>query len=494
MWRALNETVVQDMIVAGKSVSRDSTTNRPSHIRRLFDIHVDPPKSPDLSVLHLFHRNEGSYVSFLRREHPEDAGLKPFRYVRVEDLTTRAPSPSALSLDSYFSINGFRQFRTRRTEDLSALNAAVVDLDYHRTGIALRWQEVVDVIESAVVDEIIPAPSLIVNSGRGAWLGWLLIAEDDSARAPTAPTSNRLYLRKINDGIVAMIRGRFPQLGGDPSSAELTRCLRVNGSVNSKSGNFVRFFVHRTPWESPLTYTLDQLAADLDVRPPSFRREQRSFLRAALPKMGSRQKRGGSTNLSRVLNGRLHEIEKIEQARGGFREGHRNYAALVIAVTLRTLHRSLGEIAAYVSDFAQRCRPPLLDSEVRGATAERRYRFKNATIANRLGISLEEADSLDLRVIRPDYLPRRPEANVTKGRRQAAQTRREELRAIVRDLDEKGHHDLPPLGALVTQLMDRGIRTTRRTVSKDLDILEIARDHRRGRPRIRARQLTLDNG
>ena len=458
--------------------------------RPFFDIHVDPPKAPQLELIRMFHRNEHSFISFLRRE-SADAEMKTLIQIRVGHLATRGPSRAQLRTDAYFSINGFRRWGTRRTDDLSALNAAFVDLDYHIQPAPLTWQEVAEVINSAISAEIIPAPSVLVNSGQGAWLIWLLVAEDDSGCAPTAPFSNRQFLRAINDRLAAILSAAFPELGVDAQSAELARCLRVPGSLNSKSATAVRFFVHRTPWDAPLTYTLDRLAREIDVCPPSFRRKQQSLLVTRLPKTAGAKARGGATNLSRELKARLDEIARIEQSRGGFREGHRNNAALTIAVTLRGLHRSPDEIFEEVSSFGRGCRPPLSPANIRGAVAERRYRFTNTSIASRLGVTVEEADRLGLRHIRPDYRPKRPDANATKGRKEAAAARRDALRAIIEAREEEGKRDLPPLRELVRLLSDRNVVASVRTVSKDLDSMRIARNQRRGRLPADARQLLL---
>lgn len=458
--------------------------------RPFFDIHVDPPTSPDLSLVRLFHRNEESFVTFMRRQ-SDAKELRTLRQVQVRRLVTGSPKHEHLRTDSYFSINGFRSWGTRKTNDLLALNAAAVDLDFYRGENHISWQEAVATVETAIRDAVIPAPSLIVKSGQGAWLVWLLVADDDPARAPTAPTSNRLLLRSINERLAAVIAANYPQLGADCSSAELTRSLRIHGSVNSKAMSHVNFVVHRTPWDSPLTYTLDRLAGELNVQAPSFRREQRSLRIAKLPSDRGGKKRGGGANLSREMKVRLTEIEKIAEARGGFSEGHRNHAALIIAATLRSLHREPEDITEYLTRFAERCRPPLSASEVRGATAPKRYRFTNTTIASRLGVTAEEAKALELQRIRPDFRPKRADANVSKGRKTAAGSRRDALREIIADLDEKGRAELPSLRHFVRLLSEREIKVTPRTVAKDLDQLGIARSHRRGKMKPNACQLQL---
>jgi len=423
------------------------------------------------------------------RRDAEGKELQTLRQVQVRNIASRSPKREDLRVDSYFSINGYRSWGTRRTIDLLALNAAAVDLDFYRGESRLTWQELVSIINSAIREEIIPAPSLVVNSGQGAWLVWLLVADDDPSRAPTAPTSSRLLLRSINDRLAAIIAARYPELGTDLASAELTRCLRVPGSVNSKAMSYVNFVIHRTPWDAPLTYTLDRLAREVDVAPPSFRYQQRSLRVARIPEGGKR--RGGASNLSRELQGRLAEIEKVAEARGGFREGHRNRAALIIAVTLRGLHRSPEDINEYLTHFAKCCQPPLSAGAIRGAAAERRYRFTNTTIASCLGITIEEAERLGLRQVRPDFHPKRPDANTLKGQKAAASSRREALRGIIAALDQQGRDELPSLRQLVARLAEQGLSAAPRTIAKDLDQLGIARSRKRGKIKRDALQLAF---
>jgi len=459
-----------------------------------FDIHSDPPQAPDVSLIRVLHRNEESFVAFSHSVQSafEDANTwQPWKYVRVSDLgKTSGAIRSHLALDSYFSIHGFRRFGTRKTRDVSALNAAVVDLDFYRTPASPTWQEVVHLIEESVDVDAFPQPSILVRSGRGAWILWLLIAENDLTRAPAGPPSNQDFLRDINRRLASMAAKSLPQLGVDPACTDLSRSLRVPGSVNSHSGTTVHFLFHPTPWGTPLTYTLDSLAAEIGVEPPAFRRRQASFLKASLPSsLGNRLRRGGAKNLSRVLGLRLRELERIEESRGGFSQGHRNHAVLVLAATLRGLHRSTDEVAEYLDQVARRCQPPLASSEVRAAikaSGEHPYRHANTKIAGLLHVSVEEADTLRLTQIRPGYRPKHPEANIRKGRRQTATARRAALRTIA-----ETNESLPPLRALAHHLQKLGFAATLRTIARDLDCLDLPRSRRVGRPTSSGHQLSL---
>ena len=185
----------------------------------------------------------------------------------------------------------------------------------------------------------------------------------------------------------------------------------------------------------------------------------------------------------------MQELHRIEEGRGGFSEGHRNHAVLILAATLRGLRRSADEIAEHLGQVAGRCRPPLAPSEVRAAlksSGEHPYRHRNTTIAELLKVSVEEAEMLKLTQIRPNYRPQNPEANVRKGRTEAARARRAALRQIAEVSDV-----LPPLRELAHRLGKLGFEASRQTVAHDLDFLLLPRNRRRGRPASSGHQLAL---
>src|SRR5207248_919989 len=126
--------------------------------------------------------------------------------------------------------------------------------------------------------------------------------------------------------------------------------------------------------------------------------------------------------------------------------------AMILAATLRNLKRPPDEIHESVSAFARECRPPLASSAIRGALAERRYQFKNTTIAKLLGVTVEEADDLALSQIRPDYRTKRPKPK--RARKTEAADRRDAIHQIVAALDRQQQRELPSLREFVRLLSD----------------------------------------
>jgi len=365
---------------------------------------------------------------------------------------------------------------------LGALNAAVVDLDYYKGSSPPSWQEVVELVNAAVEKEAFPMPSLLVNSGQGAWLVWLLVAEGDSDHAPTAPPMWQRYLHSINTRLASLIAESLPRLAPDAGSADLTRHLRIPGSIHSATGTSVNVLPNRAVKDGLPTYTLDGLAAKLSVPRPTFRRRQVDLMRVSELRRVSRngKPRGGRQNLNKLLTARIREIELIEQARNGFERGHRNKALLIIAATLHRMKRSPDYIHDYLSQVGARCRPPVSPHEIRGAitaVTRKQYDHKNVRIAQILNVSVEEANALGLKQIRPDFLPKRPDSRELKGRYDKAVARREALQRIVDQTDGP----VPTLRKLVELLSDQDFKATTKTVGRDLDVLGIGRNRKRGR-------------
>src|SRR5947209_4582380 len=101
----------------------------------------------------------------------------------------------------------------------------------------------------------IPTPSIVVRSGRGVWLLWLLV--DDATGLP--PRSMFLNLRLYRD-IERAVQLRLAPLGADPRATDAVRMTRVPGSIHGGTGLPVRYDVQVGPSEQPLHYTLDYLA------------------------------------------------------------------------------------------------------------------------------------------------------------------------------------------------------------------------------------------
>lgn len=152
--------------------------------------------------------------------------------------------------DTYLSQAEFNK-PNRRVINVSQLGLLWVDLDTynsefrgedpHRTLGRVLWY---------CNEEGIPAPSVVMFSGRGLYLKWVL-----STAIPRQALPRWLAVQK------ELLR-LFSQYGADSNAIDASRVLRVQGTVNTKSG-LVCEVIHPAKDREPEYYDFDELAAEV---------------------------------------------------------------------------------------------------------------------------------------------------------------------------------------------------------------------------------------
>lgn len=144
----------------------------------------------------------------------------------TRELNT-AVAANLVEQEAYIALNPFygRRGGERR---LAALNAIWLDLDTYRvpelTG--LGRCEISDRIFDAIIGAGLPAPSFLVDSGRGFYAIWLLTG------------GCRAALPRWRAVMRALVDWAKP-LGADPACADPARVLRLPGSWHEKAGRQV---------------------------------------------------------------------------------------------------------------------------------------------------------------------------------------------------------------------------------------------------------------
>ncbi|WP_287997770.1 DNA-primase RepB domain-containing protein [Acidiphilium sp.] len=149
---------------------------------------------------------------------------------RLHDLSTAIESCRNVH-DAYISQAFFKQ-PNRRSINLFGLTHAWVDLDYYKaTGWLADFVKNTgagpDEVASLVVDrcqEIGIPPTSIQSSGRGLYVKW--------AFSDMVGMAGAARVRALNRRLVQL----FADFGADPAACDVSRVLRVPGSINSKSG------------------------------------------------------------------------------------------------------------------------------------------------------------------------------------------------------------------------------------------------------------------
>lgn len=126
--------------------------------------------------------------------------------------------------DLYISMNTFYKPQ-RRIENLKELNALYIDLDIYNTKFS-KEQILMD-LEKNYYGSKIPIPSLVVDSGRGLYLIWLI---------NFAPYKALPLWKAIEEYLYKNLK----EFGADRKALDCTRVLRAIGTINSKSNTEVK--------------------------------------------------------------------------------------------------------------------------------------------------------------------------------------------------------------------------------------------------------------
>jgi len=351
------------------------------------------PVGPDASPITALHRGHDGYITFhsaLNSDGTPSSKVRQTVAIRADALEGMFPQfANALAEDAYFSINAFAVPKEEQGKALTHSNAVYrstmtrylcathVDIDCYRLGITVG-QAIGQVIDAQIKKEI-PSPSVYAHSGRGLWLFWFLRDDENALRPPRSFPRNVIQWAAIERKVVSM----FGASGADSNAARTTTITRVPGSENSKSGEPVKWLI-AGEGSNAYTYTLKELAewfgvtqADTNYAIASRRIPNNARGHIALHKQ------------------RLEQFELLRQIRGGFKEGHRNYAALIYSTILRKNKVHEDDLIKAVEVLARECDPVYpVDEAVRTAVSTisrtRAFKFSNDKIGDSLDITPDE--------------------------------------------------------------------------------------------------------
>jgi hypothetical protein len=430
---------------------------------------IESDLGPQLGPILRLHRHLDGYVIFLLGS---DDTLAPAVAIRARDLETYFPEwQERFMKDAYCSINGsWRLLKHGRhggaygypkhdTASLRYLCANYADIDCHKLGIDF-W-DAVERVGVHVEAGKIPPISIIVRSGRGAWLLWLLREASDPLLAQRAwPEKLDLYSQ-----IQRAIYERLADIGADPAGTDSTRHIRVPGSLHTGSERLVTWHI-QSNGTGDFVYTIQDMAQFFGVKG----RELEKWSQNAFDRQRNPNKKKGWLALNDY---RLRDFERLRSLRGGFNKGHRNSAVLVYAWLL--MHQGVNRSEAHeaVLKLARESRPPLSLRECKTAVNSvfgRKIRFSEQNIADRLDITPAEFAHLE------QYNPatrfhhkRVPPGAPPRPKAPNAEVRRAAILAIV---NGRGGQ-VPPCRMMAELLKEQGFQVAYVQVSKDYRVLEL---------------------
>jgi hypothetical protein len=438
-----------------------------SGLERFGQVGINPellePTAPYVRPILEIHRGPDAFVSFHRKRGDK---LENLGSVPTGELETMFPEFAAeLETDSYFSVNSF--YRPgfygkclpglkpahRKADDARYLNACFADIDFHdQTGpfdFGYQFGQIITLQDKG----IIPPASLMMRSGRGLWLFWLL-ADPQNASLPARAFPEQVL------GFNAIELELIRRTNADKAARDVARITRVPGSINSKTGDAMRvmFWTQRAANGLTYVYTLESLAGFLGIELPQRRRGRR--VPESLPAASARGFRGWQA----LWQHRFDDFQTLRIIRGGFSDGCRNGAAYIYGVILRGYGMNENVVRQELTSMGRECSPHLSASEIDGAIEQSRHsrkQIRDSTIADYLKVTREEAQYVP-RWADPHALPEISCSDMNLKHLKRADNRRQAEREI---LDAMGR--VPSCREMAELLRQRGIQISHVQVSRD---------------------------
>lgn len=385
--------------------------------------HIHPQKCASNSPAPR-HLSPEQYIALL---HPENGHGKPAALILPEGENPISWTfdrdvligqlPTYLWSTAYVSINRFRG--KRGNDNVVALNALFVDLDFHKEA---AWKELPPrVVQASFAEKLrsqnVTQPSVFIQSGRGLYAIWLI------KELPAAAC------RRWRAAQGALI-DRSMEYGADPACIDEARVLRVPGSINEKSGTQVR-----VSGGTMQRYGFDALEDSIYRacgRPTRLELQAMNKIRPLrTPRSGLKMPRGLTQKRRHQII--LEDLEIYRQHLGGrIPTGQRNVFLHIYATCLTHTHDP-GEVEAAVWAMAAKATPDLETTDVRAIAKQakakatgpssncvsksRRYTYAGGTIADKLEISPSVARKLALHQVVPREEKSRRHAQAERNRR-----------------------------------------------------------------------------
>ena len=325
--------------------------------------------------------------------------------------------------DVYISMSTFYK-PMRRIENIKELTCNFIDLDTYNT--KFTNTQILMNLESNYFNKVIPTPNLIIGSGRGLTLIWLIERVPYMALPLWKAVQEYLY-------------SQLKEFGADRKALDATRVLRVAGSINSKSGTRVTI-LEKYEYKYTLREIQREFLPDLD--------ENRN-------KKKGRPKKVVYVHRERSLyQGRILDLVKLCELRNYDVKGHREIILFLYRYYLCYFYEdeqnALEDVLELNKEFIQ----PLSEKELIRATnsaekvfksKDKQYKYKNETLIELLEVSEYEQTHMKIIIGKEEYKRRDNERNKKnyqeKLKKLGKITEKEKIsqrRAIIKDLLDKG--------------------------------------------------------
>lgn len=262
----------------------------------------------------------------------------------------------------YVTHNGFTSTQ-RKATDVRQLNALFFDLDCH-TVCAQEARAAIDaackLLAAACSSHDLPEPTLIVDSGRGVHLYYVLdrsIPYRIFSKGPVNEKGIGLF-RRVQQQLARLIEEIVSPVQGievDRKVFDFTRVARIPGTFNEAAGCYARLVSENEAFHDLSNLALWKPKGALSAPP-----EKRAS--------ASRWRRPAPGSAQPLLASRLAKIAELQELRGFSCEGNRELMGFVFYNTAVQVF-SREEAERKLARFNARFTTPLPASELRGIKA-----------------------------------------------------------------------------------------------------------------------------
>jgi hypothetical protein len=306
---------------------------------------------------------------------------------------------------------------------LAGIRTLHVDLDFYKVSAWSRSKpnDVLNAVVEVLNEASIPSPGLAVATGRGLQLVW-----------PVQPVKLRAT-PKARAAMQALVK-LLKEFGADLACTDLERVFRLPGTMNSKNGQLARLLhyeLHRQDFDALCLAILGRRTE----APQTHRKPKTSSAKRA-------------ENRSLAYH-RLADLQKLILARwrGKVPEGHRSqitHLATVHLIQLEgdPLENTTAWCAKWTDGFPMADIMRIVASALRKKEKQGGYRYKSLTIGERLDVTADEVQRLQLQTI---YAATDTREEIEQRRRtRRAQAKRQARRAAGANLHAESARRLQP--------------------------------------------------
>lgn len=263
-----------------------------------------------------------------------------------------------LGEDVFFSQNTFYKPQ-REITNIRQLKALYIDLDFYLFNYDPSW--IIGKLEYDYFGQIIPEPNVIIFSGQGIVLIWLIDPVPYKA-LPLWQAIQNHFLEQLED------------LGGDARAVDAARVFRIAGSINSKNGAEVY-----AQYRHNHRYTLRTLQYE-------YLPDLETSVKPGKKKKGRKKKVQHLFNTYRLHHARFLDLVKLVELRNYEVTGYRETICFLYRYWLCCFLNDTEEALKETYTFNLQFTEPLPIQEVEKSTrsAEKAYQARNNEEANRI--------------------------------------------------------------------------------------------------------------